>query len=306
MQQGVAVSPKKGGSVASEFYIGRCTILPTVRELGLRIVYALLHAVIQAKQEDARSDVSVRDVNQARIAMGMQSDSTVYDETILLSCPSTSELVKRAKQPAGSDADGIEDQRLMDDHRARELNQKRLLRATADVFRHIQISQGGSGERGDAVQKRLAALYGSQDWRDLDTCLFLPRTKFDMVLPAVLQSIDRHIRRFAPGAKSLIQLACEEELLFRIKSAWTALRHYGSRNAIASDDICVMVQILKPLMKPLQATLPRELNTALDQADKRPGRRDSADEGEEAGRGERGRGAGKSRQRRRSRSRSPS
>ena len=155
-------------------------------------------------------------------------------------------------------------------------------------------------------KKRLAALYVSQEWRDLDTCLFLPRTKFDMILPAVLQSIDRHIRRFAPGAKSLIQLTCEEELLFRIKSAWTALRHYGSRNAIASDDICVMVQILKPLMKPLQATLPRELNTALDQADKRPGRRDSADEGEEAGRGERGRGAGKSRQRRRSRSRSPS
>ena len=140
-----------------------------MRELGLRIIYALLRAVVQAKQEDARVAVSVRDVNRARVAMGMTSDTTVQDETVLLSCPSTSELVKRAKQPAG--ADEAEDRRLIDANRARELMQKRLLRATADVLRSIHISQGGSGERGDATQKRLVALYQSQAWHDLDACL---------------------------------------------------------------------------------------------------------------------------------------
>ena len=148
----------RGGTVPSEFYTGRCTILQVVRELGLRIIYAVMRAVVQARGRDARGDISVRDINQARTAMGMHSDETVYDETILLSCPSVKELVKRAKQPAGQDAER-EDQILIDANRARDLLQKRLLRATADILRGIQISQGGTGERGDAVQKRLAALY---------------------------------------------------------------------------------------------------------------------------------------------------
>ena len=294
---------ERGGTVPSEFYTGRCSILQVVRELGLRIIYALLGAVVQAKQEDTRVAVSVGDVNRARIALGMTSDSTVHDETILLSCPSTSELVKRAKQPAG--ADEAEDRRLIDANRARELMQKRLLRATADVLRNIHIAQGGSGERGDATQKRLAALYESDQYHELDSCLFLPRTKFGILIQAALQSIDRNVNRLSDGARSLIQLTCEEELLFVLKSAWTALRHYGSRKSLACEDICVMVQILKPVMKPLQATLPRELKTALDEADERSSRRlDPAEEGQ-ATRG-RGRGAGKARDRPRSRSRNSS
>ena len=121
----------------------------------------------------------------------------------------------------------------------------------------------------------------------------------------MLQSVDRNVNRLSDGARSLIQLTCEEELLFVLKSAWTALRHYGSRKSLACEDICVMVQILKPVMKPLQATLPRELKTALDEADERSSRRlDPAEEGQ-ATRG-RGRGAGKARDRPRSRSRNSS
>ena len=178
-----------------------------VRELGLRIINAVLRAAVQAGGRDARDDISVRDVNQARTAMGMNSDETVHDETILLSCPSVKELVKRAKQPAGEDAER-EDQRLMDANRARDLLQKWLLWATADVLRGIQISQGGTGERGDAVQKRLAALYESQHWRELDTCLFLPRTKFGSLLPAVFHSIAAHFPRFTPGGKIIVTAHC--------------------------------------------------------------------------------------------------
>ena len=130
--------------------------------MGLRITYALLSAVAQAKREDARVAVSVRDVNQARIAIGMTNNATVHEDTILLSCPSTSEVVKKANDPPGHGA-GEEDRRLMDANRARELNQKRLLRAIADILRSIHISQGGSGDRGDAKQKRLAALYESAE-----------------------------------------------------------------------------------------------------------------------------------------------
>ena len=150
-----------------------------------------------------------------------------------------------AKQPAGEEADEREDQRLVDANRARELMQKRLLRKTADLLRNIHLSQGGAGERGDANQKRLAALYQTQAWRDLGTCLFLPRTKFEALFSAVLQSFDRHSNRLSVGARSLIQLTCEEELIYVIKSAWTALRHYGSRKALACEDIIVMVQIMK-------------------------------------------------------------
>ena len=186
----------------------------------------------------------------------------------------------------------------MDANRARELNQKRLLRATADILRSIHISQGGSGDRGDAKQKRLAALYESAQYHDLDTCLFLPRTKFANLIQAVLQSIDRNVNRLSDGARSLIQLTCEEELLFVMKSAWTALRHYGSRKSLACEDMNVMIQILTPVMKPLQATLPRELKSALDEADQKSSRRRGKAAQEAGGRS---RGSGRARERSRSR-----
>ena len=61
----------------------------------------------------------------------------------------------------------------------------------------------------------------------------------------------------------MLQLTAEEELLFVIKSAWKALQHYGTRKALACEDICVMVDILKPVMPRLQPTLPVELKRAL-------------------------------------------
>ena len=164
---------EKHGSVPSELYSGRCSVLPAVREVGLKLLYALIHVVVQAKGGDTRSVILVRDVNQARKAMGLTLDEAVWDETQLLSCPSAGELLKRAKHPA--EQDEVEEQALMDANRAREVLQKRLLRATSDILRGIQINLGGSGERGDASQKRLAALYESPQWHELDTCLFCYR-----------------------------------------------------------------------------------------------------------------------------------
>ena len=287
---------ERGGTAPSEFYSGQCSILQVVRELGLMLLYSLLHSLVQAK--GPRGDISVQDVNDARNALCMKGDDTIDNDTMLLSCPSSYELVRRAKQPASPDEDEREDQILIDANRARELMQKRLMRRTADLLRDIHISQGGSGERGDDVQKRLAALYQSPAWRDLDTCLFLPHTKFEILILAVLQSFDRHSNRLSVGAKSLIQLTCEEELIFVIKSAWTALRHYGTRKSVACEDIIVMVHIMKPVMKSLHVRLPGELKNALDEADKRPSRRQNPEPA-------RGRGAGKARERRRSRSRNP-
>ena len=209
------------------------------------------------------------------------SDRTIADEQVLFSCPNTSELVKRAKQPAGEDEDDREDQRLVDANRARDLRQKQLLRRTSDLLRNIHIPQGGTGERGDANQKRLATLYQSQAWRDLDTSLFLPRTNFEALFLPLLESFDRHSNRLSAGARSLIQLTCEEEMLFVIKSAWTALRRYGSRKALACEDMIVMVKILKPVMKSLQMPLPRDLRSALDEADATPNRRQKPDEARE-------------------------
>ena len=125
----------------------------------------------------------------------------------------------------------------------------------------------------------------SQQWHELDTCLFLPRTKFDKLLPAVFHSIAAYFPRFTPGAKSLLQLTAEEELLFLIKSAWKALQHYGPRKALACEDIGVMADILTPVMPPLQPTLPVELKRALDQEDGRGGgRRREAVESDDEGR----------------------
>ena len=231
--------------------------------------------------------------------MGLTLDEAVWDETQLLSCPSAAELLKRAKQPA--EQDEAEEQALMDANRAREVLQKRLLRATSDILRGIQINLGGSGERGDASQKRLAALYESPQWHELDTCLFLPRTRFENLLPAVFHSMTGHFPRFTDGAKSLLQLTCEEEMIFIIKSAWTALRHYGRRKALGCEDFCVMVQILRPVMKALQVSLPSELKTSLDQEDERSsGRRRDPGQGDgAAGAGKEGRTS----RRKRSRSR---
>ena len=147
--------------------------------------------------------------------------------------------------------------------------QKRLLRSTVGLLRNIQISQGGTGEREGAIQKRLAALYDSQEWRNLDACLFLPRTKIDNVIPVVFHSIAGKYPRLSPGAKSLIQYTCEETLLIVIKSAWQALRHYGARRSLACEDICVMARILQPVMAALQAHLPSEFKRALDAEEER-------------------------------------
>ena len=178
--------------------------------------------------------------------------------------------------------------------------QKRLLRASVDLFRNIHISRGGKGERGDATQQQFVALYESQALRDLDTCLFLPRTKFGVLIQAVLRNIDPNVNRISDGARGLIQLSCEEEVLFVIKSAWTALRHYGSRKTLACEDVSVMINILRPVMKPLQVELPGDIKTALDEADERSRRR--RDQAAEE-RGGRARAAGKARERQRSRSR---
>ena len=200
----------------------------------------------------------------------MPVDNTLYDEAMMLSCPSVKDLVKKSKEPPRqADEEEREDQILIHANKARELSQKRLLRSTVGLLRNIQISQGGTGEREGAIQKRLAALYESQEWRNLDACLFLPRTKIDNVIPVVFHSIAGKYPRLSPGAKSLIQYTCEETLLIVIKSAWQALRHYGTRRSLACEDICVMARILQPVMAALQAHLPSELKRALDTEEER-------------------------------------
>ena len=222
------------------------------------------------KQGDTTSLITVSDVNKGRIAMGMQSDNTLYDETMMLSCPFVKELVKKSKEPPRhADEEEREDQILIHANKARELWQKRLLRSTVGLLRNIHISRGGSGEREDAMQKRLAALYESQEWRNLDACLFLPRTKIDNVVQVVFHSIASKYPRLTPGAKSLIQYTCEEALLTVIRSAWQALRHYGHRKVLACEDVCVMARILEPVMSALQAHLPSELKRALDADEER-------------------------------------
>ena len=211
---------EKGGTAPSELYTGQCTTLQVVRELGVRIMYALLQHAVQQHQGDITGAITVSDVNKARVAMGMPIDNTLYDETMMLSCPSMKELVKKSKEPPRhADEDEREDQILMHANKARELMQKRLLRSTVDLLRNIHISRGGSGEREDAMQKRLAALYESREWRNLDACLFLPRTKIDNVVPVVFHSLVAKYPRLTPGAKSLIQYTCEEALLTVIRSA---------------------------------------------------------------------------------------
>ena len=49
----------------------------------MRIIYALLQHVVQEKQGD----------------MGMPIGNALYDETMMLSCPSVKELVKKSKEP---------------------------------------------------------------------------------------------------------------------------------------------------------------------------------------------------------------
>ena len=139
---------EKGGAAPSELYTGQCTTLQVVRELGVRIIYALLQHVVQEKQGDITSLITVSDVNKGRIAMGMPIDNTLYDETMMLSCPSMKELVKKSKEPPRpADDDEREDQILIHANKARELMQKRLLRSTVGLLRNIHISRGGSGER---------------------------------------------------------------------------------------------------------------------------------------------------------------
>ena len=256
---------EKGGTAPSELYTGQCTTMQVVRELGVKIIYALLQHVVQEKQGDIASLITVSDVNKGRIAMGMPTDNALYDEAMMLSCPSVKELVKKSKEPPRhADEEEREDQILIHANKARELWQKRLLRSTVGLLRNIQISQGGTGEREGAIQKRLAALYESQEWRNLDACLFLPRTIFEKLIPPVFYSIAGHVPRLSPGAKSLIQYTCEEALLIVIRRAWQALRHYGHRKVIACEDVCVMARILEPVMSALQARIPSELKSALD------------------------------------------
>ena len=211
---------EKGGTASSELYAGQCTTLQVVRELGVRIIDALLQHVVQEKQGDITSLITVSDVNKGRIAMGMQSDNTLYDEAMMLSCPSMKELVKKSKEPPRhADEDEREDQILIHANKARELWQKRLLRSTVGLLRNIQISQGGTGESQYAIQRRLAALYDSQGWRNLDACPCLPRANIDRVVMAVIRSIAGKYPRLTPGVKSLIQYTCGETLQIVIKSA---------------------------------------------------------------------------------------
>ena len=222
------------------------------------------------RKGDITSLITVSDVNKGRTAMGMPIDNTLYDETMMLSCPSVEKLVKKSKEPRRkTDEEEREDQILIHANKARELMQKRLLRSTVGLLRNIQISRGGSGEREDAMQKRLAALYESQEWRNLDACLFLPRTKFDNLVQVVFHIIASKYPRLTPGAKSLIQYTCEEALLTVIRCAWQALRHYGHRKVLACEDLCVMARILEPVMSALQARLPIELKRALDAEEQR-------------------------------------
>ena len=78
---------EKGGTATSDFYTGRCTMFQTVRELGLRITYALLEAEVHAKRDDTGSLISGSAVNEAFTSMGLESNSEIYDETVLFSCP---------------------------------------------------------------------------------------------------------------------------------------------------------------------------------------------------------------------------
>ena len=163
---------------------------------------------------------------------------------------------------------------------------------------NIHSSQGGSGDRDANITERLAALYESAQSHDLDACLFfLPGTKFKNLIRAVLQSIDRNESRLPDGASSLIQLTCDEELLLVMKSAWTAFRHYGSRKTFACEDMTVIL-ILTPVMKPLQAMLPREPKSVLDEVAEKSSERRSQAAHEAEGRS---RGSGKARERSRSR-----
>ena len=139
---------EKGGAAPSELYMGRCTTLQVVRELGVRIIYALLQHVVQEKQGDTTSLITVSDVNKGGIAMGMPIDNTLYDEAMMLSCPSVKDLVKKSKEPPRqADEEEREDQILIHANKARELWQKRLLRSTVGLLRNSQISLGGAGER---------------------------------------------------------------------------------------------------------------------------------------------------------------
>ena len=199
------------------------------------------------------------------------------------------------------------EERLVHADRGRDVMYRRMVRSAADILRNIHSPLGGSGERQESRQKRLAALYASQEWSDLVTCLFVPRTLFQKPIPPVFYSIAGHFPRLSPGARSLLQLSCERTLILVIRSAWKALRHYGPRKTLACEDLCVMVDILEPFIAPLQVALPAELKTALDQEDTRTSgrRRDmqDSDQADEDANVE-GRGRGQSaRSRRRSRSR---
>ena len=109
----------------------------TVRELGLRITYALLEAVVRAKRDDTGSLISVRDVNEALTSMGLESNSEIYDETVLFSCPPADELMKRANQPPASQADEEEEERLVHADRGRDVMYRRMVRSAADIVRSI-------------------------------------------------------------------------------------------------------------------------------------------------------------------------
>ena len=85
---------EKGGTATNDFYTGRCTMFQTNRELGLRITYALLEAVVHAKRNDTASLISVSDVNEALTSMGLESNSEINNETVLFSCPPADELMK--------------------------------------------------------------------------------------------------------------------------------------------------------------------------------------------------------------------
>ena len=73
---------EKGGTSTSEFYEGQCTLMHTVRELGLQVLYALLESVAEAKGDNTGSIISVSDVKHALISMGMESESdcVVHDK----------------------------------------------------------------------------------------------------------------------------------------------------------------------------------------------------------------------------------
>ena len=191
---------EKGGTTTSEFYDGQCTLMHTVRELGLQVLYALLESVAEAKGDNTGSIISVSDVKHALISMGMESESDVDEETVIFSCPAADVLVKRAKRPSASQAEDEEEERLIHANRGREVMYRRMVRSAADILRNIHIPLGGSGERQESRQKRLAALYESQAWRDLVPCLFLPRTIFEKLIPPVFYGVAGHFPRLSPGA----------------------------------------------------------------------------------------------------------